>query len=530
MAKPIWTDTQVNNQLRTDEYWHGSSISYGFPSTTSSLYATEGELAGFTPLNATQQSGAQLAMLTWADLIRAPIQYGGNTGNDIEFGMTNTGIEFAHAYFPVKGSVWFNKTESDLVRPVSGKYGFYTYVHEIGHALGLDHMGDYNGEGRSEPSSWQDSSVFTVMSYYGPSNNSGGEGQVAWADWQAGTVEYSPQTPMLNDVMAIQGIYGASTTVRSEDTTYGFGSNIQGRLSEIYDFTKNANPILCIYDAGGNDTIDLSGWRSSSTVDLVGGDNHFSSGNGMTSNLQIARGVVIENATTGAGNDVLIGNAVANRLVGGAGNDRLQAAAGDDRLTGGAGNDDLNGGTGFDHMICQGKLVEYQIRSLGDGRFSITDLLTARDGADTFTQIERILFSDQMVVGLDTAAGETSGEAYRLYKAAFDRAPDPGGLGFWINTLDDGALLSSVSNGFINSPEFTAMYGADSTDAHFVTLLYNHVLHRNPDAQGEAYWLGQLDRSASRADVLTSFSESPENIAQVLPLIANGVQYQEWYG
>lgn len=529
MAKSIWTDAQVNNQLRTEEYWSGSTITYGFPSTASSIYGVEGEAAGFAPLNTAQQSAAQLAVMAWAELIRPTVELSVNTRNDIEFGMTNTGIEFAHAYYPVKGSVWFNKTESDLLRPVLGKYGFNTYIHETGHALGLDHMGDYNGEGPSEPSCWQDSSVYTVMSYYGPGNSSGGEGEVAWADWSNGGVTYSPQTPMLNDVMAIQSIYGAATT-RTEDTVYGFGSNVQGRLSEIYDFAKNLNPILCIYDSAGNDTIDLSGWRSASTVDLNGGDNHFSSGNGMTSNLQIARGVVIENATTGNGNDVLMGNAVANRLVGGAGNDRMEAAAGDDRLAGGAGNDDLNGGAGFDLMIGQGKLSEYQIRNLGDGRFTMTDSLTARDGTDTFTQIERIVFADQMVVGLDTAAGEISGEAYRLYKAAFDRVPDAGGLGYWIHALDEGAWLSSVSNGFINSAEFTAMYGADSTNAHFVTLLYNHVLHRNPDAQGEAYWLGQIESGLSRANVLSSFSESPENVAQVLPLIANGVQYQEWIG
>ena len=520
MAKPVWTDAQVYDQLRTGQYWLNAPISYSFPSIGTNVYGDQKEATGFVQLNAAQQSAAQLAIMTWGDLMKPAFQSVSDGRANITFGMTNTGIEYAHAYYPVKGGVWFNKTEADLVNPVVGKYGFNTYIHEIGHAIGLDHMGNYNGAGPSQPSCWQDSSVYSVMSYYGPSNSSGGEGEVAWANWTVGGVKYSPQTPMLNDVMVIQNIYGAATT-RPEDTIYGFGSNIQGRLSEIYDFAKNPYPILCVYDSGGVDTINLSGWNTASSIDLLGGDNHFSSCDGMTSNLEIARGVVIENATTGGGDDVLIGNAVANMLISGAGNDQLR---------GDAGNDDLNGGTGFNRAIEQGQVSQYQIRNLGDGRYTVSDTVVSRDGIDTLTQIQRIAFSERMAVGLDTAAGEYSGEAYRLYKAAFDRAPDQSGLGYWINSLDKGAWLTSVADSFVSSTEFTAMYGADCTNDHFVKLVYNHVLHRDPDAQGQAYWLEQLNLGLSRGNVLASFSESTENIAQVLPLIVNGVQFQEWVG
>ena len=263
MAKPVWTDAQVYDQLRTGQYWLNAPISFSFPSIGTNVYGDQKEATGFVQLNAAQQSAAQLAIMTWGDLMKPAFQSVSDGRANITFGMTNTGIEYAHAYYPVKGGVWFNKTEADLVNPVVGKYGFNTYVHEIGHAIGLDHMGDYNGAGPSQPSCWQDSSVYSVMSYYGPSNSSGGEGEVAWANWTVGGVKYSPQTPMLNDVMVIQNIYGAATT-RPEDTIYGFGSNIQGRLSEIYDFAKNPYPILCVYDSGGNDTINLSGWSTAS--------------------------------------------------------------------------------------------------------------------------------------------------------------------------------------------------------------------------------------------------------------------------
>ena len=42
------------------------------------------------------------------------------------------------------------------------KRQFQTYVHEIGHALGLDHMGNYNGNGNWTPSSFQDLSLIHI--------------------------------------------------------------------------------------------------------------------------------------------------------------------------------------------------------------------------------------------------------------------------------------------------------------------------------------------------------------------------------
>ena len=56
------------------------------------------------------------------------------------------------------------------------------------------------------------------------------------------------------------------------------------------------------------------------------------------------------------------------------------------------------------------------------------------------------------------------------------------------------------------------------------------MLDRIPDQGGYDFWLGAMGRGATRADILVSFSESPENIANVADLIANGIQYQEWVG
>lgn len=381
-----WTDLQVITQLSSGSRWFDTTISYAFPTTVLGIYGNSGELDGFVPLDPLQQERATIALFTWDDLIKPDFVKASvsNTSN-VEFGYTSTGINYAHAYLPTTGSVWFSNNHADLRPPVIGGYGFNTYVHEIGHALGLDHMGNYDGSENMGPSSWQDSSVFSIMSYYGPSNSSGGEDEVAWADW-IGTdgVEYSPQTPMVNDVMAIQSIYGSSST-RPDDTTYGFDTNISGLGANLYNFANNTHPILCIYDSAGTDTLNLSGWSTISTVDLQGGPDHFTSCNGMTSNIQIARGVVIENAITGAGNDSIKGNATNNFLGGNQGNDTIE---------GGAGNDTIVGGDGSDSILLSGfkrdYLVDYQVAT---DSYLISDT-RGIDGLDSIYGIESVRFMD----------------------------------------------------------------------------------------------------------------------------------------
>lgn len=150
-------------------------------------------------------------------------------------------------------------------------------------------------------------------------------------------------------------------------------------------------------------------------------------------------------------------------------------------------------------------------------------------GITNLINVDRVEFTDGSVA-FDTGLGQNAGEAYRIYKAAFDRPADAGGLGFWINKIDGGASLSSVAAGFIASAEFQQLYGANVSDRDFVTKLYNNVLDRNPDQAGFNFWLGALANGATREDILVNFSESKENIANVADLVANGIQYQEWVG
>ena len=233
-----------------------------------------------------------------------------------------------------------------LSEPYSvNSYWFQTYVHEIGHALGLGHAGNYNGgatwgvDNLYGNDSWQTS----IMSYFAQTDN------------PLITASYAELVSVMPaDIVAIQNIYGAATT-NTGNTVYGVSSNASGYMGSLlaaYAAGNTGTPSLyngssmafTIYDSAGTDTIDFSTFAQNQRISLV--DNTASDIGGLIGNVMIARGVSIENATGGSGNDTLIGNALANVLSGGNGADTLNGDAGDDTLIGGAGADSLVGGDG----------------------------------------------------------------------------------------------------------------------------------------------------------------------------------------
>jgi hypothetical protein len=117
-------------------------------------------------------------------------------------------------------------------------------------------------------------------------------------------------------------------------------------------------------------------------------------------------------------------------------------------------------------------------------------------------------------------------EVARLYDTTFSRLPDLAGLVSWSQDLVSGTMnLVQVAQGFLAAPEFqTDFESLNNND--FVTLLYQHALHRLPDPGGLAGWVGALNSGVSRAQVVVGFSESPEHIADTAPHIDGGI----WLG
>jgi hypothetical protein len=113
----------------------------------------------------------------------------------------------------------------------------------------------------------------------------------------------------------------------------------------------------------------------------------------------------------------------------------------------------------------------------------------------------------------------------RLYFAYFLRIPDYGGLAYWMGRFRSGTSLSEISQAFALSPEFAQRYGT-LTNSQFVSLVYQNVLGRAPDASGLAFWTGRLGAGMSRGDMMAAFSESPEYRA----VIGNEVYVTMMYG
>ncbi|MCA1857261.1 Ig-like domain-containing protein [Massilia oculi] len=193
---------------------------------------------------------------------------------------------------------------------------------------------------------------------------------------------------------------------------------------------------------------------------------------------------------------------------------------GNDRFTPGAGNNAIDGMDGLDTVSYAGLRGNFTIER-GVYGVTVTDKSGAL-GSDNLVNVERIQFGDTMVaLDIDGAAGEV----YRLYRAAFDREPDKGGLAFWIKALDSGKYsLNDISAMFLADREARELYASDPSDAYFVTKLYAHVLHRPAEGAGFDYWVKGLEL-VSRAEVLAFFSESVENQAQVIGVINNGIEF-----
>jgi subtilisin family serine protease len=138
----------------------------------------------------------------------------------------------------------------------------------------------------------------------------------------------------------------------------------------------------------------------------------------------------IEDVLTGAGNDSLIGDGLANMLSGGGGNDRLIGGHGNDTLDGGAGADTMWGGIGDDVFI------------VGDG-----DVFSERHGQGTDLILLRRAAISLVGQHIENVTGDAAGFAFSITGNSLANVLMGGALA---DTLDGGSNHDTLSGGVGN--------------------------------------------------------------------------------
>jgi serralysin len=350
-----------------DAKWAVTDFTFSAPGSASyygNNYGSGEPNNNFAALNSTQKSVVKTTLALYAsvtNLTFSEITETSSNHANLRFAMSDT-PSTAWAYFPSTapegGDAWFNNSSGYYDNPVKGNYAYSTFLHETGHALGLEHPHTDNVTPMDRDS--LEYSVMSYRSYVGKSLNSGYTNET-WG---------YPQSLMMYDIAALQYLYGANYGTNGGNTTYSW-SPTTGEMfvNGVGQGAPGGNRIFqTVWDGGGTDTYDFSNYSTDLDVDLRPGQwtttsteqlakLHYNGSEvaiGNIANALLFNGdqrSLIENAKGGSGADVIRGNQADNKLWGGRGDDLLIGGAGDDILRGGAGDDILRGGSGDDVLI-----------------------------------------------------------------------------------------------------------------------------------------------------------------------------------
>ena len=482
VTAPVGTKTQVTFSFAAD-----------VPS-----YAAADDAKGFTAFTPELRAAArdilakisQIINVTFVEVSDSAASYG-----QIRFASNDQGtVSAGYAYLPgstespLDGDVYMATGYEGTADPGSAAYA--TLLHEIGHALGLKHPGNYNaGESRDSSAignflnKAEDDTAHTVMSY------------------RESPQGLQPDSLAPFDVLTLRYLYGAKA-VNTGDTTYALGEG-------------NGSRMTTIVDDGGTDTVDLSAVVTNAVFSLQPGSIN-SVGSTVdnvaaVNNVALALDARIERLIGGGGSDTLTGNELANLI------------------QGGPGDDTISGGGGIDTAAYAGTRANFTLARTDTG-WTVADS-SGVEGTDTLDGVERLTFSDT-AVALDLEGN--AGTVAKLVGALLgkDALGNKVLVGLGLGLLDRGMSETGLADALVGKDLFAQAAGSHS-NTDFVTLVYKNVVGELPDADALANFVGLLDSGAFTQGTLAVLAaETGLNQAAIdlVGLATTGLEFTPYAG